>query len=251
MLIIHFKPNTSRPILHLRKLSSFLAEAQQEQSIVKPGSLLKPIINSSWLSPSGLYAFGFYKQGNGNAVGVFLAWVPQKTIVWTANRDNPPVPADVKLSFTSDGRLVLQSAQGTKTSVANFPQGAMSAYMLDSGNFVVHNSDDDTIWQSFEHSTDTFLASQHLLAFTLYSSVSEYDHSTGKFRLLMQGNGNLVLYAIGTLLLPEYSYWSSITQGNGANVTLCLDDDGHLYLLNSSGTYIKNLTRRISKESTL
>ena len=120
--------------------------------------------------------------------------------------------------------------------------------MLDSGNFVVHNSDDNTIWQSFEHSTDTFLASQHLLAFTLYSSVSEYDHSTGKFRLLMQGDGKLVLYAIGTLLLPEYSYWSSITQGNGANVTLCLDDDGHLYLLNSSGTYIKNLTRRISKE---
>ena len=120
--------------------------------------------------------------------------------------------------------------------------------MLDSGNFVVHNSDDNTVWQSFEHSTDTFLASQHLLAFTLYSSVSEYDHSTGKFRLLMQGDGNLVLYAIGTLLLPEYSYWSSITQGNGANVTLCLDDDSHLYLLNSSGTYIKNLTRRISKE---
>ena len=63
-----------------------------------------------------------------------------------------------------------------------------------------------TIWQSFEDPTDTFLASQHLLAFTLYSSVSEYDHSTGKFRLLMQGDGNLVLYAIGTLLLPEYSY---------------------------------------------
>ena len=142
LLIIHFKPNTSRPILHLWKLSSFLAKAQKEQSIVKPGSLLKPITNSSWLSSSGPYAFGFYKQGNGYAVGVFLAGVPQKTVVWTANWDNHPVLADVKLSFTSDGRLVLQSSQGTETSIADFPQGEMSAYMLDSGNFVVHSSDD-------------------------------------------------------------------------------------------------------------
>ena len=42
-----------------------------------------------------------------------------KKLVWTAKRDNPPVPADAILNFTSDGQLVLQSAQqGTKTSIA-------------------------------------------------------------------------------------------------------------------------------------
>ena len=64
-------------IFFLPFLSSiFIAEAQQGQSIVKPGSLLTPTTNSSWPSNSGLYAFGFYKQGNGYAVGVFLAGIP-------------------------------------------------------------------------------------------------------------------------------------------------------------------------------
>ncbi|KAE7998016.1 hypothetical protein FH972_002595 [Carpinus fangiana] len=34
-----------------------------------------------WLSRSGLYAFGFYKQGNGYAVGIFMAGIPKKTVV--------------------------------------------------------------------------------------------------------------------------------------------------------------------------
>ena len=100
----------------------FTAEAQQGQSkIVKPGSLLTPTTttNSSWLSPSGRYAFGFYKQGSGYAVGIFIERIPQKTVVWTANRDDPPVHANAILNFTSDGQLFLQSAQqGTKTSIA-------------------------------------------------------------------------------------------------------------------------------------
>ena len=133
----------------------FTAEAQQGQSkIVKPGSLLTTTTttNSSWPSPSGLYAFGFYKQGSGYAVGIFVEGIPQKTVVWTANRDYPPVPADARLTFTSDGQLVLQSAQqGTKTSITKPPGVATSASMLDSGNFVLYNSDNSTIWQSFDH----------------------------------------------------------------------------------------------------
>uniref|UniRef100_A0A2N9I388 Non-specific serine/threonine protein kinase n=1 Tax=Fagus sylvatica TaxID=28930 RepID=A0A2N9I388_FAGSY len=172
--------------------SIFTAKAQQGQSIVKPGSLLTPTTNSSWLSPSDLYAFGFYKQGNGYAVGVFLIGIPQKTVVWTANRDNPPLPDDVKLNFTSDGRLVLQSTQAFRV---------------------------------------------------MYSSVSESNQSTRIFRILMQGDGNLVQYPVGTQVVPGYDYWSTSTNGKGNNVSLCLDDDAHRYLLNSSGTYLMNLTQ--------
>jgi hypothetical protein len=39
------------------------------------------IQNSTWLSRSGRYAFGFYKQGNGYAVGIFMARIPEKTVV--------------------------------------------------------------------------------------------------------------------------------------------------------------------------
>jgi hypothetical protein len=221
----------------------FTAEAQLGQSnIVKPGSLLTPTTNSTWLSSSGLYAFGFYKQGNGYAVGIFVARIPQKTVVWTANRDNPPVPTNVILNLTSDGRLVLQSPQGIVTSIANSPGGATSASMLDSGNFVLYNSDNKTIWQSFEHPTDTLLPSQHLSAGeVLYSSVSDSDQSTGLFRLIMQLDGWLAWYPIGTPYTIDYGYMSYGVAGEGNDVTLNLVDDGHLYLANGTGTIIVNL----------
>ena len=116
MLIFYIKQAKHKYIMETIFLFLFLsaiftAEAQSVQSSIKPGSFLTvthtTTTNSSWLSPSGLYAFGFYKQGNGYAVGIFVEGIPQKTVVWTANRDDPPVPADARLTFTSDGQLVL------------------------------------------------------------------------------------------------------------------------------------------------
>jgi hypothetical protein len=227
------------------------AEAQQRQSIVSPDSSLTPTgTNSSWPSPSGLYAFGFYKQGNGYAVGIFLAGIPQKTIVWTANRDNPPVPADVTLNFTSDGRLVLQSTQGTVTIVDGY---ATSASMLDTGNFVLYNSGNKSIWESFQHPTDTLLPTQQLssnanVQGVLDSSVSESKQSTGIFRALMQQDGFLALYPLGTPYTREYGYWSLEGNVTGAkkNANLNLGVDGHLYM----AIGIQRVTISTAKNST-
>ena len=41
----------------------------------------------------------------------------------------------------------------------------------------------------------------------------------------------------------EYCDWTSWIDRKGDNVSLCLVDDGHLYLLNSAGTNIRNLTQ--------
>jgi hypothetical protein len=225
-------------------LAFFTAEAQQNESIVNQGSFLTPTTKSSWLSRSGLYAFGFYQQSNGYAVGVFLAGIPEKTVVWTANRDDPPVLADATLNFTSDGRFIMQSAQGKETTHVLIPdERATSASMLDSGNFVLYNSNKEIIWQSFDNPTDTIIQGQCLkVGKELVSSVSESDQSIGIFRLAMQTDGHLVQYPAGTSNTAEYSYWASGTNGQGNNVSLCLDDDAHLYLLNSTGKILKNLT---------
>ncbi|KAH0996424.1 hypothetical protein GBA52_020288 [Prunus armeniaca] len=111
------------------------------QSNISRGSSLTPTTNSSWLSSSGLYASGFYKQGNGYAVGIFLAGMPQHTMVWTANRDNPPVSSNVTLLFTSD-ELVLSSIAGQDW-VVKSTLSASSASMLDSGNNVTLHFDVD------------------------------------------------------------------------------------------------------------
>ncbi|XP_021803153.1 G-type lectin S-receptor-like serine/threonine-protein kinase LECRK3, partial [Prunus avium] len=219
----------------LLALAFVAAEAQQMQSNISLGSILTPITNSTWLSPSGLYAFGFYRQGNGYAVGIFLAGIPEKTVVWTLNRDNPPVSNDSTLVFAGDG---LASPTAHLVSFS-----ASYASMLDSGNFVVYNFEQEIVWQSFDHPTDTLLPGQRLLSGdALFSSKSEADHSTGIFRLKMQNDGHLVQYPVDTPDSIPYAYYGSLTFDAGENVTLNLGADGHLYLLNSTGSNILNIT---------
>lgn len=207
----------------------------------------------SWLSPSGLYAFGFYEQGNSGlyGVGIFLAGFPEKTVVWTANRDNPPVSSNVTLILTTDGRLILQQQSQTSfVNVVALDQSVSSVAMLDSGNLVFYDSDQQKIWQSFDHPTDTILPGQVLLNNQeIFSSISETDHSTGMFRLMMQRDSNLLLYAVETTEISSYSaYWGTDTLGMGENVTLNLDPDGLLYLRSNTSTFMHNLTGVISEK---
>ncbi|KAJ0085638.1 hypothetical protein Patl1_08207 [Pistacia atlantica] len=223
--------------------TNFLATNQQGQLNMSLGSSLTPIGNSFWLSPSGLYAFGFYQQGNGFSAGIFVAGIPQKTVVWTANRNNPPIQGNVTLLLTGGGRLVLQSADGQETSIVNTHEPVAKASMFDSGNFILYNSDQEIIWQSFRNPTNTIVLGQSLLAGEeLFSSVSVTNQSTGIFRLKMQNDGNLVQYPKDTPDEAAYSYYSSFTDDRGENVSLNLDVDGYLYLVHSTGFIIKDLT---------
>ncbi|KAL5555690.1 hypothetical protein UlMin_037926 [Ulmus minor] len=193
------------------------SEAEERRSNITRGSSLTPAGNSSWLSNSGLYAFGFYREGNGCSVGIFLAGIPEKTVVWTANRDRPVVTSNASLLFTGEGKLVLQSTQD-QYYIGDSLQPASSASMLDSGNFVLYDSRGSTIWQSFDNPTDTLLPTQRLSAGKeLISSISEYDHSAGIFRLKMQEDGNLCQYPVGTPDTAGHSYYSSFTDGTGGN----------------------------------
>ncbi|KAL5555692.1 hypothetical protein UlMin_037928 [Ulmus minor] len=220
------------------------SEAEERRSNITRGSSLTPAGNSSWLSNSGLYAFGFYREGNGYSVGIFLAGIPEKTVVWTANRDRPVVTSNASLLFTGEGKLVLQSTQD-QYYIGDSLQPASSASMLDSGNFVLYDSRGSTIWQSFDNPTDTLLPTQRLSAGKeLISSISESDHSAGIFRLKMQEDGNLCQYPVGTPDTAGHSYYSSFTDGTGGNVSLVFDRDGQLYLLNSTGVRFKNISQK-------
>ncbi|KAL1831402.1 hypothetical protein ACET3Z_001053 [Daucus carota] len=242
----------------LSTIYSVTAQQNVTNSIRKRSSLT-PTGNSSWLSPSGLFAFGFYPQGNNTyRVGIFIAGLPlNKTVVWTANRDDPPVSSNVTLRLTTDGRLILQhQSQDSSTDVVKLNQSISSASMLDSGNFVLYDSNQRMIWQSFEHPTDAILPGQILSRNQeLYSSRSESDHSTGLFKLKMQSDSNLVQHPVDAMDTPQHAYWYSGTATidgvNGVNVTLNLDRDGHLYLLNNSVNILKNLTAGFSEARSL
>ncbi|XP_047334111.1 G-type lectin S-receptor-like serine/threonine-protein kinase LECRK1 [Impatiens glandulifera] len=225
-------------------LSSFcLTSAQLNPQNITLGSFLTPTSthNSTWLSPSGLYAFGFYKQGNGFYVGIFLAGIPDKTVVWIANRDDPPLSSNVTLLFDTNGRLILHQPDNQNTSLMDTSSSAYAS-MHDSGNFVLYDSNGEPIWQSFHNPTDTILPTQRLTRNKeIVSAESTTNPASGIFRLKMQADGNLVQYPVQTPDTAAFAYYSTSTFGYGPNVTLNFEKNGYLYLFNST-TIISNVT---------
>ncbi|KAK8561231.1 hypothetical protein V6N13_149599 [Hibiscus sabdariffa] len=222
------------------------ANAQSRSSIIEPGSSLSPNDNSYWLSESGQFAFGFYPYENGYSVGIWFENIPQKTVVWTANRDDPPFTGDATLLLSTQGRLVVRPTQGQEVLIADVANTASSASMLDSGNFVLFGSSSGIIWQSFDFPTDTILPSQPLVVNSkMVSDVSETNHTSGKFQIIMQDDGNLVQYPVEAVGVG-FNYWSSKTYTAGNGVSLNLDSEGHLYLQNATGFNIKRLNNKVA-----
>ncbi|XP_075672027.1 G-type lectin S-receptor-like serine/threonine-protein kinase LECRK3 [Castanea sativa] len=237
-------PMASISIVFLVLSITFVAGRAQpnEPSRVRLGtSLTYP---TSWPSPSHRFAFGFYPQGSGFAVGIWLVGMDNNiTVVWTANRDDPPVTSKASLDFTKDGKLVLRTEQGPEQVIASGAKGPASyAVMNDSGNFVLYNNDSKITWQSFDSPTDTILQGQTLLAGAeLASSLNEGDHSTGRFHLRMQTDGNLVSYPRNSGDAASDAYWNTGTSGSGFNPNgflfdLYLNSTGGLNLVNQSNS---------------
>ncbi|KAF4377014.1 hypothetical protein G4B88_027653 [Cannabis sativa] len=202
------------------------AQLNNNTKMISLDSSISPSTNNSyWLSNSGQFAFGFYKQGNGFAIGIWFDKIKEKTVIWTANRDQQqPLPQSTTLVLNDFANFVSPD------------QPAASASMLDSGNFVLYNSDSEAIWQSFENPTDTLLSGQILeTGKELVSAVSESNHSSGEFQLTMQTDGNLVLYPAIKDHLDYHAYWGTGTYWKGSpKITLSLRPNGQLELLNST-----------------
>ncbi|KAK2357845.1 G-type lectin S-receptor serine/threonine-protein kinase LECRK1 [Trifolium repens] len=198
------------------------------------GSWLSPEgENTSWPSSSGHFAFGFYRQGGGFAVGIWLASSSENTttVVWTANRDDPAVSSESMLNLTKQG-LLLQKGKGDSPNNIDSEdsESVYMAYMLDSGNFVLYDEDSSVVWQSFDHPTDTILGGQNLTnEDDLISSKSKSDHSSGCFYLKMQNDGNLVAYPLYNRYSDLDAYWAS-NSWNLAYHQLSLNIQGFLCL---------------------
>ncbi|KAL3620652.1 hypothetical protein CASFOL_035564 [Castilleja foliolosa] len=116
------------------------------------------------VSSGGMFKLGFFSPGNSTNryLGIWYNNSVQ-TVVWVANRQTPLTNnSGVVLSVTEPGNLTLSNndviiwSSTVSRSVRN-----PSAQLLDSGNLVVRDADDDRqenfLWQSFDHPSDTIL----------------------------------------------------------------------------------------------
>ncbi|EOY05663.1 Receptor-like protein kinase 1, putative [Theobroma cacao] len=218
----------------------------QNSSTITLGSSITAGTNASWHSPSGDFAFGFYSISGGlYLVGVWFDKIPERTLVWSANRDSP-AEAGSTIQLTA-GQLLLTYSNGTQQSINSGGAPASLGLMQDDGNFVLRDVNSSTVWRSFSFPTDTLLPGQALLSLqALYSNAKgTTDYSTGDIRLQMQYDGNLVL---STYHFSEPGYWWTGTTDIGStekNASLVFNQTAFMYLVNSTGQIIFSLTRNI------
>jgi hypothetical protein len=130
--------------------------AQINETTIPQGSEINTAGPQSWVSPSGHFAFGFYPEGEGFSIGVWLVTDLSRFILWTAFRNDPPVSGG-SILLTAGGSLQWippnQGFQGKVISAA--PTSATSAAILDTGNFVLYDAKKQVIWSTFGTPTDT------------------------------------------------------------------------------------------------
>lgn len=219
----------------------FYAQAQKNITLGSILTIQGP--NTSWVSPSGEFAFGFRPLDTNTSVYFLAIWfnnIATKTVAWCAKTDKPvSVPSGSQLQLTPGGVLSLQDPAGMEIwnpRVTNINH----ASMLDTGNFVLYGKDGSIKWESFASPTDTILPSQVLVKGTvLRSRLMENDYSDGRFVLSVQVDGNLRFYTVAVLASSLYDppYWDSKTGGNGSS--LVFNTSGGIYYTSNSGEQLK------------
>lgn len=225
--------------------SSFNGSYAQIPPNISLGTTITAGSNDSWRSLSGEFAFGFYRLDSGfYLVGIWFDKIPERTLVWSANRDRPAEPGST-VRLTLPGQIELRYLNGSTQLIYSGSVAASLGFMQNDGNFVLKDSNSDVIWQSFQNPTDTLLPGQVLSpSGKLYSNQNgTLNHSTGNFMLEMQSDGNLVLEAFH---FSDPAYWFTGTV-QFKNVSLVFDvKTALMYLVNGPTANIYNLTNNIS-----
>jgi hypothetical protein len=110
---------------------------------------------------NGTYLFAIFSPVYKADISVSLIVSPE--VVWSANT-NKPVRTNATLKLTSDRGLVLQDADGSIVWSTNISGKSVAGLNLtDMGNLMLFDEHNATVWQSFDHPTDTLLLGQKLV----------------------------------------------------------------------------------------
>ncbi|XP_031280049.1 G-type lectin S-receptor-like serine/threonine-protein kinase At4g27290 [Pistacia vera] len=119
------------------------------------------------VSDDGSFKLGFFSPRNSTYryFGIWFGDVEEQTAVWVANREDPVKYFSGIFRIWEDGNLVVLDGNSNIhwSSNATFTTNTSVFELLKTGNLVLRNgsesdSDDNILWQSFDHPTDNFLA---------------------------------------------------------------------------------------------
>ncbi|XP_074269990.1 G-type lectin S-receptor-like serine/threonine-protein kinase SD1-13 [Silene latifolia] len=164
----------------------------------------------SIVSSNGTFRLSFFSPPNttNRYVGIYYNKLPMMKVVWVANRNNPLNDSSGSFQISKDGNLqvlnghkhILWSSNITLLQVAT---NMSKAQLLDSGNLVLYSSDNNIIWQSFDHAGNTLLPHMSLV----------YNKATGKnspiqaWKSASDPSQGRFVAGLGPSVLPEVFIW--------------------------------------------
>ncbi|KAH7569027.1 hypothetical protein JRO89_XS06G0090900 [Xanthoceras sorbifolium] len=164
--------------------------------------------NETIISNGSAFKLGFFSPVNSSNRYVGIRYNDaSEAVIWVANRNKPLNDASGVVTISDDGNLVVLNGQrevlwtsNVSNSVAN-----ASAQLLDSGNLVLYDNSNGSIWESFEEPINTFMRRMKLTTnvrtgekVLLTSWKSPSDPSIGSF-----------LAGLDVLNIPQVFVWNN------------------------------------------
>ncbi|XP_011086150.1 G-type lectin S-receptor-like serine/threonine-protein kinase At1g11300 [Sesamum indicum] len=159
----HTNPCSMLPVLLVICSCFFLCFTAAIHTIEVNQSIRDP---ETLISKGQKFKFGFFSPVNSSHryVGVMFN-IPVTTAIWVANRDKPLNDSTGTVEISGDGNLVILDGQKQIVWSSNLSSyvANSTAMLFNTGNLVLRdNSNGRTIWESFEHASDSFVEKMKL-----------------------------------------------------------------------------------------
>ncbi|KAK9992999.1 hypothetical protein SO802_022702 [Lithocarpus litseifolius] len=157
--------------------------------------------------------------------------------IWSANRNTPMSSSD-KLSLTVGGLIVTNQQTGQPLwSTPQFNSHISAMQLSETGNLVLVDAGNNTLWESFALPTDTIVMEQRIpIGKSLQSTVTDEDMSVGDYRLEVTDRDVVLQW-------NKMNYWKlskdpkAVRNSNKAVSLMVMNGTG-LYLLASDNSTV-------------
>jgi hypothetical protein len=153
-------------------------------------------------TPCDAFIFAVFSMSIDYTIADAINSTATPRVVWAANRYRP-VKENASIQITRDGSLVLRDFDGSlvwSTNTSGSP--VVGINLAPTGNLILFDVVGKTVWESFEHPTDTLLIGQSLRQGKRLISAST-NWTQGQFYLTVLDHG---LYAFINGDPPEFYY---------------------------------------------
>lgn len=207
----------------------FLLQSSTAIDTIAPNQNLRDN-GETLVSVGGNFELGFFSPWNSNDryIGIWFKNIPQQTVFWVANRNNPLTDASGVLTITATGNVSILRNQSSVPAVWSSNSSTTTSrnpvlQLLENGNLVVKDgvSENYYLWQSFDHPCDTLIPGMKLGLnlqtgnnWYLSSWKSLQDPSTGDYTYKLDHKGLPQFFLRkGTEIVYRTAPWDGVRFG--------------------------------------